>query len=252
LDLKFTWQYHSPLFKTLSSLSDLRTCRVTFCTTNLWKASLRYAELREETCHFSPPAGSKAAWVNLQNKQVSIMHHTWLPYLSPWEHNPAQPLDKWNPYPQQNWKAQTVNCILIPTAEMEVEHLTCPQRMGMGQGAELSVPNSQWTNVGKATKAESRRGTTSQPPKAGQVVDPRAVSWHGGQYSKLNCSTLLGEELTRVVAIGQYSCHLVKTTTALTILHELAVSYLSSQLQLALWTEGTKKYSQVSHLVRPH
>jgi hypothetical protein len=37
-------------------------------------------------------------------------------------------------------------------------------------------------------------------------------------------------------------------TTAPTTLHQLAVSYLSSQLQLDLWTEGTKYYSQASHL----
>jgi hypothetical protein len=32
---------------------------------------------------------------------------------------------------------------------------------------------------------------------------------------------------------------------------KLAVSYLRSQLQPALWTEGTKHCSQASHLVRP-
>jgi hypothetical protein len=29
-------------------------------------------------------------------------------------------------------------------------------------------------------------------------------------------------------------------------------TYFHSQLQLALWTEGAKYYSQASHLVRPH
>jgi hypothetical protein len=74
------------------------------------------------------------------------------------------------------------------------------------------------------------------------------VSWDRGQYSKLKCPTLLEEEPTRVAAVGQFSCHLAKTTTALTTLNELAVSYLSSQLQYFLWTEGNKYYSQVSHL----
>jgi hypothetical protein len=35
------------------------------------------------------------------------------------------------------------------------------------------------------------------------------------------------------------------------MLHKLAVSYLRSQLQPALWTEGTKYRSKASHLVRP-
>jgi hypothetical protein len=42
----------------------------------------------------------------------------------------------------------------------------------MGQGAKLSVLNTQLMNVDKAAKAESRGGATSQPPKAGQVEDP--------------------------------------------------------------------------------
>jgi hypothetical protein len=44
----------------------------------------------------------------------------------------------------------------------------------------------------------------------------------------------------------------VKTTTVLTTLPEPAVSYLISQLQLVVWREGTKYYSQASHLVRPY
>jgi hypothetical protein len=38
---------------------------------------------------------------------------------------------------------------------------------------------------------------TSPPPKAGEVVDPEADLWDRGQYSKLNCSTLLEEELNK-------------------------------------------------------
>jgi hypothetical protein len=63
---------------------------------------------------------------------------------------------------------------------------------------------------------------TSQPHKAGQVVDLKADLWGRGKYSKLNCSTLLREELTKVAAEGQRSCHLVKTT-GLTTVHKLAV-----------------------------
>jgi hypothetical protein len=47
------------------------------------------------------------------------------------------------------------------------------------------------------------------------------ISWDRGQHSKLNCTTLLREELNRVAAEGQRSCHLVKRKTALTTLHEL-------------------------------
>jgi hypothetical protein len=56
---------------------------------------------------------------------------------------------------------------------------------------------------------------------------------------------LLGEELIRFAAEGQHRYCLVKTTSALTTLHELE-DYLTSQLQLALWTEGTKYFSQAS------
>jgi hypothetical protein len=63
---------------------------------------------------------------------------------------------------------------------------------------------------------------TSQPHKAGQVVDLKADLWGRGKYSKLNCSTLLREELTKVAAEGQCSCCLVKTPTVLTTLHALA------------------------------
>jgi hypothetical protein len=43
--------------------------------------------------------------------------------------------------------------------------LNLPWRMGLGQEAELSMPNNQWMNAGKEAKAESGRGVTSQPPR---------------------------------------------------------------------------------------
>jgi hypothetical protein len=52
-------------------------------------------------------------------------------------------------------------------------------------------------DIGRSTKAESRSGAIGQSPKAGQVMDPGANLWDRGQHSKLNCPTLLGEELTR-------------------------------------------------------
>jgi hypothetical protein len=62
--------------------------------------------------HFSLLACFKAAWLKLQKKQVSITHHTWLPFPTPhpthptplWENNPVQPLGRQNSPPQQNWK----------------------------------------------------------------------------------------------------------------------------------------------------
>jgi hypothetical protein len=63
-----------------------------------------------------------------------------------------------------------MNCNLTLTVEVGVE-LNLPWRMGVGQEAELSVPNSQQTNMGKAIKPENRGGTTSNLPK-----DPLALS----------------------------------------------------------------------------
>jgi hypothetical protein len=43
--------------------------------------------------------------------------------------------------------------------------LNLPQRMGVGQEAKLSAQSNQWTNAGKAEKAESGGGVKSQPPR---------------------------------------------------------------------------------------
>jgi hypothetical protein len=53
----------------------------------------------QKQCHFSLPAGSKAACMKLQYEQVSIMHHEQLPQ----ESNPVQPLSRLNT-PQQKLK----------------------------------------------------------------------------------------------------------------------------------------------------
>jgi hypothetical protein len=42
--------------------------------------------------------------------------------------------------------------------------LNLPQGMGVGQGAEFVVLNTQWDD-GKAAKAKSKGGATSQPPR---------------------------------------------------------------------------------------
>jgi hypothetical protein len=40
-------------------------------------------------------------------------------------------------------------------------------------------------------------GATGKSPKAEQVVDPGADLWDRGQHLKMNCPTLLKEELTK-------------------------------------------------------
>jgi hypothetical protein len=73
------------------------TNSATSWTPNLWKASLLWLH------HFSPPVGFIAAWVNLQNEQVSITYYMWLPYPPPGntiQHSPWQtkiPPTKWKP-----------------------------------------------------------------------------------------------------------------------------------------------------------
>jgi hypothetical protein len=52
--------------------------------------------------HFSPPAGSKAACVKLQKKQVSIMHHML-------ENNPTQHLARLKSAPFPQAKLKNVN-----------------------------------------------------------------------------------------------------------------------------------------------
>jgi hypothetical protein len=64
---------------------------VTFWTSNLWKTSLYHVMLREAACHFSPPAGYKAACVNLQTEQLTVPTvHTSSPLQSVTQHPPLQ------------------------------------------------------------------------------------------------------------------------------------------------------------------
>jgi hypothetical protein len=82
------------------------------------------------------------------------------------------------------------------------------------------VLNFQWTNSGQATKPESGGWVTSQTPKAGPVVDPRAglMGWTAAYKTELPC---WGRNWpNRLTDIGQNICCLVKTI-ALTTLHEL-------------------------------
>jgi hypothetical protein len=55
----------------------------TFWTPSPWKASLHQATLKT-TVPFLPDSWLQSTSVKLQKIQVSIMHHMWLPYPSPY------------------------------------------------------------------------------------------------------------------------------------------------------------------------
>jgi hypothetical protein len=75
--------------------------------------------------------------------------------------------------------------------------LNLPKRTGGGARNKTLSAKLSVNECGKAMKAESWGGVTSQPPKAGQKVDSRVDLWDTRQHSKLNCPTLLEEELTK-------------------------------------------------------
>jgi hypothetical protein len=115
------------------------------------------------------------------------------------------------------------------------------------------------TSQSSRTSNKKRLGE-SQRLRSGWSNKPTSQSGAGGGSWTWSCGTEGSIQnwiappcwANRVVAIEQCSCCLVKTKTALTTLHELAVSHLSYQLQFALWMEGIKHYLQASHLMRPH
>jgi hypothetical protein len=155
-------------------------------TTNPWKSSLSHTALREALCCFSRPVDSKDACVNLQNEQVSIMHYVQFPYPLPGNIIQHRPWANLIPLPTV---LKTVNYNVTPTAEA-------------GWNAELAMENggggrSQTFSTELSGKADSGGGVMNQPPKVGQVVDPGDDFWDRGQHSKLNCPTLLEEELTK-------------------------------------------------------
>jgi hypothetical protein len=121
--------------------------------------------------------------------------------------------------------------------------------MRIGQEAKLSMPNSQWTNAGKASNGESRNGVTSQSPKGFSSTQLRSgkaqrliagMGWHANLPKQSRWWTLesisgtegsiqnwiappcWGSLPNRNAAEGQHSCSLLKTT-ALTTLHDLPV-----------------------------
>jgi hypothetical protein len=114
-----------------------------------------------------------------------------------------------------------VNCNLTPTTKEDVEHWNCLGERGWGKEPNYQCQTlSEW----KAKKVESGGEATSQPPRgavstkqrSGEVQRmrvgmgwqanlpkwgrwwvPELVLWDRGQHSKLNCSTFLGERLTK-------------------------------------------------------
>jgi hypothetical protein len=72
------------------------------------------------------------------------------------------------------------------------------QRLRAGVGQQANLPEEPPVpSRDEKSKAEIRGRVIDQPPKAGQVVDPGTDLWDRGQHSKLNCPTLLREELTK-------------------------------------------------------
>jgi hypothetical protein len=194
-----------------------------------------------------------------------------------WENNPAQLLSRLN---QPPGKLKNINNKLQSNADSRSGGgtLNLPWRMGVEQRTKLSAPNSQWTNVCKTAKAESRSGVTSQPPKAATTYQQklgkaqRLRAWVGQQTNLQKQGRWWIPELisqtegsiqnwiappcwrrtwpNRVVAEGQLSSCQVKRQFWSPCMNWQ--SYFTWKFQIILLTEGTKCYSQASHLVRPH
>jgi hypothetical protein len=121
--------------------------------------------------------------------------------------------------------------------------------MTAGMGWNTGCAQEDRHGARSQTFSEQRQGVKSnkgwewgwgnKPTSQSRVlVDRWASLWDWGWYSKLNCPTLLEEELTS----QSCSCRATQllpggTTSDLTTLQELAVSYLRSQLHAALWKE---------------
>jgi hypothetical protein len=132
-----------------------------------------------------------------------------------------------------------------------VECRTCPGEWGWGKD-----PNSHWTDTGKTMdwkwgwgdKPTSQRSWTSTEQRSGEAQKLRATE--GSTWNWIAPPFWGRSWPNRVAAVGQCSLPPVENNSTLTTLDWQ--TYLTSQLQLALWTERTKYYSQASYLVRPH
>jgi hypothetical protein len=146
---------------------------------------------------------------------------------------------------------------------MGVECWTCPGEWGVGQGAKLSAPNSQW-NARKTAKAKSGGGATSHPPREATSTKqklrkaPRLRVWVGQQANLPKqgrwwiAELIYGTEKSiqrwiappcwgrswpnRASAEGQFNCNL-------TTLHELAI-WLHLTIPINLVDRRTKYYSK--------
>jgi hypothetical protein len=153
------------------------------------------------------------------------------------------------------------------------------QRMGVGQGAKLSAPLSEHMQLKQQQRlkvgAEWQANLPQEPaalsrgwerhkvweqgwsdrPTSQRGASGRSLNWScgiEGSIQKWIAPPCSGRSWpNRPAAEGQHSCHLVKTTTAVTTLHELAdVPHLTITTNLV--DRRTKYYSQTSHLVRLH
>jgi hypothetical protein len=117
---------------------------------------------------------------------------------------------------------------------------------GLGQGAKLSVLNSQWMNTFQAKKVESRGKVTIQSARGGKLAlsrgPERHKGWEQGSDNKPNSQIgasggshswshgtegsiqnwisppCWGRSWPNKVAVkGQWCCHLVKTTVLATL-----------------------------------
>jgi hypothetical protein len=126
--------------------------------------------------HFSLSASPKAICVKLQNVQVSIMHHAWLPYLPTRKSSTVPGQTEYHPQA----KLKNLNSGLQSNTDSGsgVGMLNLPRRTGVEQGANLSAPNSQWSNMcaHKAAKAEIGSRVTSQPPRGAAHTQPPGPS----------------------------------------------------------------------------
>jgi hypothetical protein len=84
-------------------------------------------------------------------EQMNITHYARVFYPPPRKIIQCNPWADWMPSPSPS---KTENLTL--KGEVGIEHWTCPWITGVGQGAKLSASNSQWSNMGEASKSWKR------------------------------------------------------------------------------------------------
>jgi hypothetical protein len=146
-------------------------------------------------------SSSKAVHVNLQNEQVSITHHAWLPYQPSKNIIQCSPWADWTSPLKKTEQHRQWTVILTPTVEGG-GMLNLPWRMGVGQRAELSVnkcrkSNRGWKhdrmtsqlptgdtsteqNSGEAQRLRTGVGQWDSLPKQDRWCIPQLISWTEG------------------------------------------------------------------------